>query len=290
MSGAGGPLPRVKESHAAGRWYPADAERLASTARTLLGAAGGPRPGVVGVLAPHGPWAQAGAVAAKAFAAAGACRRALVLAPSHFADFAGAAVLPYAGYRTPLGLVALDETVGAALARAPMVRANPALFMREHAVEALLPFLQSVSPGATVVPLLVGRLAAGEAEALATHLRAVVEPGTLLVASSDLVHYGRRFGFLPVPPADPATVAATVGRLDEGALGHLVARDADGFAAFVSETGATICGRHALEVWLRALPANARGERLAYTTSLAETGEHEQTTSYAAVAFTSPAP
>jgi AmmeMemoRadiSam system protein B len=280
----------VKEPHAAGRWYPAEPARLAATVQSLLGVGGAPRPGVVGILAPHGPWAQAGAVAARAFAAAGACQRALVLAPSHFADFAGAAVLPYAGYRTPLGLVALDEPACAAVARAPMVRANPALFMREHAVEALLPFLQSTAPGATVVPLLVGRLGAGEAEALATHLRAIVEPGTLLVASSDLVHYGRRFGFLPVPPDDPATVAAAVGRLDETALERLVARDPNGFAAFVAESGATICGRDALDVWLRALPADARGERLAYTTSLAETGAHEQTTSYAAVAFTSAVP
>jgi MEMO1 family protein len=280
-----GPLPRVKEPHAAGRWYPADGERLRATVRALLTAGGPPRPGVVGVLTPHGPWAQSGAIAAHAFAAAGPCRRALVLAPSHFADFAGAAVLPLAGYRTPLGVVTIDEAVSAELARGPLVRANPALFMREHAVETVLPFRQGIAPDASVVPLLVGRLGPGEAEALAARLRPLSDAGTLVVASSDLVHYGRRFDFLPVPPTDPAAVAAAVERLDGALLARLVGRDVEGFAALVGETGATVCGRYALEVWLRALPAAARGEQLAYTTSLAVTGEHEQTIGYAAVAF-----
>src|SRR5438552_3977149 len=80
----------------------------------------------------------------------------------------------------------------------------------------------------------------GDAAALAAALRSLLEPGTLLVASSDLTHYGRRFDYLPVPPTDAATVAATVRRLDEGALEHIVARDADGFVAYVERTGATI--------------------------------------------------
>jgi AmmeMemoRadiSam system protein B len=92
-----------------------------------------------------------------------------------------------------------------------------------------------------------------------------------------------------VPPTDAATVAAAVRRVDEGALERIVARDADGFAAYVERTGATICGRSPIEVVLRALPAGAFGERLAYTTSLEATGDFEHTVSYAAVTFALPA-
>jgi len=157
--------------------------------------------------------------------------------------------------------------------------------MREHAVEIQLPLLQGLAPECALVPLLVGSLEPGDAAALAAALRSLLEPGTLLVASSDLTHYGRRFDYLPVPPTDASAVAAAVRRLDEGALERIVARDADGFAAYVERTGATICGRHPIEVLLRALPAGARGERLAYTTSLEVTGDYEHTVSYAAVAF-----
>ena len=105
------------------------------------------------------------------------------------------------------------------------------------------------------------------------------------LVSSDLVHYGRRFGYLPVPATDAATVADAIRRLDEGALDHLVACDADGFTRYVEETGATICGRSPIEVLLRALPGGVRGEKLAYTTSLELTGDYEHSVSYAAVAF-----
>src|SRR5439155_1641334 len=126
------------------------------------------------VVVPHAAYQYSGPTAARGFAAAGAgIRRAIVLAPSHFADFRGAAVLPMSGYRTPLGVVPTDAEATAALAGAPLVRPNPAVFMREHA----------------------------------------------------------------------------------------------------------------LEIQLRALPAGARGERLAYTTSLDATGDYEHTVSYAAVAF-----
>jgi len=92
-----------------------------------------------------------------------------------------------------------------------------------------------------------------------------------------------------VPPTDATTVAAAVRRLDDAALDRIVARDADGFVAWADETGATICGRNALDVLLRALPATARGTRVAYATSLDATGDYEHTVSYAAVVFTAAA-
>src|SRR5207245_9256778 len=179
----------------------------------------------------------------------------------------GAALLPMRGYGPALGGGPVDAGGTAARARAPLVRPSPAVFMREHALGIQLPLLQGLAPECTLVPLLVGSLEPGDAAALASALRSLLEPGTLLVASSDLTHYGRRFDYLPVPPTDASAVAAAVRRLDEGALERIVARDADGFAAYVERTGATICGRHPIEVLLRALPAGAAGERPAYTTS-----------------------
>jgi AmmeMemoRadiSam system protein B len=282
-----GPNPRVKEPNLVGRWYPGDPTELTAAVRDLLAVAGPARPGVVAILVPHAAYQYSGPTAARGFAAAcdGARRRAVILAPSHFAGFRGAAVLPLAGYRTPLGIVPIDERAVAALTGTPLVRANPAVFMREHALEIELPLLQHAFPGCMVVPVLVGTLAPGDAEALAAAIRPLLGPDTLLVVSSDLVHYGRRFEYLPVPPTDAATVAAGVRRLDEAALALIDACDAEGFTRFVAETGATICGRHPLEVALRTLPPGTRGETLAYTTSLDLTGDHEHSVSYAAVAF-----
>lgn len=278
-----GPVPRVKEPHLAGRWYPAGAAALADAVRAMLVDAGPPQPGVRAVIAPHSAYERSGPIAARAFAAAGGGHaRAIVIGPTHHAPFRGAAVLPMDAYRTPLGRVAIDTT---AIPPGPLVRANPAVFMREHAIEAQLPLLQVADPGCAVVPLLVGRLEPGDAEALADLLRPCLVPGTLVVVSSDLVHYGRRFDYLPVPPTDAAAVAAAVGRLDDGALECIVARDAAGFVRHVDETGATICGRRAIEILLRALPPGATGTRLAHGTSLEFGGDFTSTVGWAAVAF-----
>src|SRR5256885_102172 len=102
------------------------------------------RPGTVAILVPHAPYESSGATAARGSAAAGTgWRRALVLGPSHFAALRGAAVLPMTAYRTPLGLVRIDQEGLAALTRCPLIRANPAVFLREHALEIQLPWLQA---------------------------------------------------------------------------------------------------------------------------------------------------
>lgn len=278
------PLPRVKEPHLAGRWYPADATTLASRLRQLAARNGTSRRASA-LLVPHGPLEQSGAVAGKAYGVVVPPRRAVVLAPSHLSSFPGACVLPVTGYRTPLGVVRVDGEAMAALTRVDGVRANPAVFMREHAVEAQLPFLQACAPDATLVPILVGRLAPGGAAALAAAIRPFLDDETLLVASSDLVHYGRRHGFLPVPPTDATVVRATLRTLDDEALARVAAGDADAFAGWADATGAAICGRQVIEVLLRALPAGARGECVARASSLDAVPEHDAVIGYGAVVF-----
>jgi len=279
------PLPRVKEPHLAGRWYPADATALAARVAELTPTPTGTRRRVTAVIVPHAAFDHSGAVAAAAYGAAEPPRRAVVMAPSHFATFRGACVLPVTGYRTPLGVMRVDGEANAALARAPGVRANPAVFMREHSIELQLPFLQARAPEATLVPLLVGALEPGEAAALAAAIRPLLDAGTLLVVSSDLVHYGRKHGFVPVPPTDVAAVRATVDALDDAAVGHLVSGDADAFARWADGAGAPICGRHVIEVALRALPAGTRGECVARGSSLDVGDGHDSAIGFAAVVF-----
>ena len=277
-------MPRVKEPHLAGRWYPADAAALAARVGELTGAAGVARRAAA-IVVPHGAFDHSGAVAGVAWGSVEPPRRAVVIGPSHFASFRGACVLPVAGYRTPLGVVSVDGEAVAALAGAPGVRANPAVFMREHAIEAQLPFLQTRAPGATLVPLLLGTLEAGEAAALAAAIRPLLDGGTLLVASSDLVHYGRRHGFVPVPPGDAAAVRATLRALDDEAIARIASGDADGFVRWAGETGAALCGRWVLEVMLRALPPVARGECVGRASSLDVGDGHDTAIGYAAVVF-----
>jgi predicted class III extradiol MEMO1 family dioxygenase len=258
-------MPRVKEPHLAGRWYPADAAALAARVAALTRTTGTARRAAA-VVVPHGAFDHSGAVAGVAWGTVEPPRRVVVIGPSHFASFRGACVLPVTGYRTPLGVVPIDGEAGAALAATPGVRANPAVFMREHAIEAQLPFLQVRAPGATLVPLLLGT-------------------GTLLVASSDLVHYGRRHGFVPVPPGDAAAVRTTLRALEDDAIASIVSGDADAFVRWAGETGAALCGRWVLEVMLRALTPGTRGECVGRASSLDVTDGHDTAIGYTSIVF-----
>jgi len=106
-----------------------------------------------------------------------------------------------------------------------------------------------------------------------------------VVVSSDLTHYGAGFGYLPFPSTDARTVRESLRRLDGGAMELIAAGDVDGFEAYVARTGATICGRTAIGVFLRARPATGRGERLFYSTSLDAVGDHTRTVSYCSIGF-----
>ena len=66
--------------------------------------------------------------------------------------------------------------------------------------------------------------------------------------------------------------------------------DAEGFAAYCEETGATICGQDPIGVLLRMLPAGFTASELAYDTSGRVTGDFDHSVSYASLAFCRPAP
>jgi hypothetical protein len=105
--------------------------------------------------------------------------------------FSGVATYDCAGFRTPLGVIALDtDLIAALMKREPRITNLPDAFQQEHSVEAELPFLQVALPGFKLVPLIMGNPDIGTcrwlAEAIAESAKG---KSILIVASSDLSHY-----------------------------------------------------------------------------------------------------
>jgi len=279
----------VKGPNLAGTWYPASPGALAAEVGRLLGAAP-PSAGepAKAVIVPHAAYQFSGACAASGFARfkTSTATRAVVLAPSHHCGFRGAAVLPADGYATPLGTVTIDTDTVAALGRHAIVRTDPAPFDKEHALEIQLPFLQTVLPAVRLVPVLIGTVRGPDAQALAACLGPTIEEaGTVVVVSSDLTHYGDRFGYLPFPPTDERSVREGLRELDGGAVKLILAGDADALDGYIARTGATICGRAAIGVLLRVRGARGHGEQLCYRTSMDVVGDRENCVSYCSIAF-----
>ncbi|MFQ5665080.1 MAG: AmmeMemoRadiSam system protein B [Candidatus Binatia bacterium] len=286
-------MARTKPSHLAGTWYPGDPQRLRREVDGLLGAAqqtgtqSGP---LAGVIVPHAGYEYSGRAAAAGYAAlqAGSYQRAVILAPSHFAAFRGVALLDVDFLETPLGVVTVDRDGLASLAGQPLFHTDPQPYREEHSLEIQLPFLQRALPGLAVVPALVGSLAGDDHATVARALRQLIDERTTFIISSDFVHYGWRFGYMPFPAEGAAQVRTGLRELDMGAIARICAADAAGFQHYVAKTGATICGRVPIAVFLTLHARRTPGQLLAYYTSLDVTGDYQHCVSYASIAFPRP--
>jgi hypothetical protein len=281
---------RVKRSTLAGSWYPEQGATLRRLVERFLAEAPVPPAGrAVAAVVPHAGYRYSGSVAAAAYR----CfehqpwRRAVLLAPSHRSAYRGIAVLDAEGFATPLGVVPIDALEGSVLGH-PLVRVDPRPFEGEHSLEIQLPLLQCVLPDVSVVPLLCGWLAEDDFAAAAALLERLCDGTTIFLVSSDFTHFGPRFGYEPFRPQSAEQARALLRQLDMGAIEPALRGDRAAFHDSVERSGATICGRVPIEVFLAWAGSRLEARLLAYRTSLDATGDYEDTVSYAAIAYLEP--
>ena len=187
----------IREPAVSGMFYPGNPKTLKSDIeRYLSEAVFDPIDGnIVGIISPHAGYIYSGPVAAYGFKAiAGrAYDTVIVIAPSHRKYFEGAAVIEKGGYKTPLGIVEIDEeTAGMVLKKSTAVQSNIDIHREEHSLEVQLPFLQMILKSFKLVPLIMGTQDFSTCEVLSAGIyEAVKDSGKqiLVVGSTDLSHY-----------------------------------------------------------------------------------------------------
>lgn len=183
----------IRPTAVAGTWYPGTREALTREVDDYLAAAATNIQGDLrAIIAPHAGIMFSGPVGAYAYRAVAGrdFDVAVLVGPSHFVAFEGAALWPEGAFETPLGRAHIDEEGARALAAFPVVQPLPSAHKREHSLEMQLPFLKRVLPEVPIVPLLIGFQRRATIEALAQALAgAFAGRRALLVASTDLSHY-----------------------------------------------------------------------------------------------------
>ncbi len=183
----------IRPPAVAGTWYPGSAGALSRDVAEYLAAAPEFRAeSVRAIVVPHAGLMFSGPVGAYAYkaVAGGDFDVTVLVGPSHFAAFEGAALWPDGGFDCPLGVVPVDEAGARALAESPIVRSLREAHRREHSLEMQLPFLRTILPDVPIVPLLIGHQNRATIEGLAAALAtAFAGRRALLVASTDLSHY-----------------------------------------------------------------------------------------------------
>ena len=265
----------ILESTIAGTWYPGTArdirkmaegwERLAAVPAAAPSAA----PNIL--ILPHAGWAYSGSIAWQAVRCVhgAAFSRVVILAPSHRAWIENRLVAPEAdAVSTPLGEIKIDrEWLDRLSLRAPVLR-NNRVHQAEHAAQIEYPLLQlALGSGFSLVPLVMGPFGPDQKAMCVRALSQLMDAQTLLVISSDFTHYGDDFAYAPYGTGGGARVREQVAAVDGKAFDFIAKGDADGFAAYVGKTGATICGHIPIELALRAFPKGAALTRLQYATS-----------------------
>ena len=182
-------MQKIRPAACAGSFYPGNRLELkASLDAFLENAAGEAAPFPKAMIVPHAGYAYSGEVAARAYARliGSGYRRVVLLGPAHRHRFRGIALPVASIFETPLGPIPLDP-VCRGLASLPNFLGSEEAHRMEHAIEVQLPFLQRVLEEFSIVPLLVGNVSPAAVSDIID--RFIREPGTLVLASSDLSHF-----------------------------------------------------------------------------------------------------
>jgi len=183
-----------KEPSVAGTFYPSDKNTLKEAVEGfLLKAEAKPHSGrLIAIISPHAGYIFSGQVAAYGYKnlKGSSIKRVILIGPSHQVGFKGASVYTKGGFRTPLGLVKINEKLAEDLLNETAdVRFYPEAYEKEHSIEVQLPFLQTVLKDFTIVPILISSPTRQTLEHLISRLTEMVDENTLLLASTDLSHY-----------------------------------------------------------------------------------------------------
>lgn len=280
-------------SSLAGSWYPGDPAALRDLLanvqdRSETRTGKFVRKGALGFIVPHAAPMYSGTVAASVYrhVRASGAARIFVLGFSHRRTLPGIAIPAAGALQTPLGEVRVDRDAATRLAAIPPFHTVPQGAASDHSVEIQVPFLQVYAPETTIVPLYVGRLSVEERAAAAEALRNELDGRTVLIASSDLTHYGHAFGYEPFDAARAED--GGLRNLDLGALAACSSLSAPVLSDYIARTATNVCGAAPIELLLEVMKHVADEvfmETFDYETSGAITGNYQHSVSYGAAGF-----
>jgi AmmeMemoRadiSam system protein B/AmmeMemoRadiSam system protein A len=243
-----------------------------------------PADDTIAIISPHAGYAYSGQTAAFGVKAAKAkYKRVIVIGPSHQVPMLDVLSVPgdVTHYKTPLGEIPLDTEFINKLLQSPLFKDIPQAYRTEHSVLMQLPLLQYRLGDFKLVPIVAGQCSPQTVQKVASILKSLVDSNTLVVASSDFVHYGPNYDYVPFDQNIPDGLK----KLDMGAYDYISKLDSTGFSQYCDRTGATICGRVPIAILLSMLPSGTRPELLKYARSGELTGDFTNSVSYLSVAF-----
>jgi AmmeMemoRadiSam system protein B/AmmeMemoRadiSam system protein A len=275
-------------------WYEPNAEALnKEIAGYYQKAEAKPISNVIAMVLPHAGYRFSGRIAVRALKTANQeYERIIVMGPSHTTYMEEMLSVPrVTHYETPLGQIPLDVDFINNLLEYPVFQSMPYAHKEEHSVQIELPLLQYNRKNFKLVPIVAGQCSLETIRKAGSILKSLIDDKTLIITSSDFVHYGPRFNYVPFRD----NVAEQIKKIDMGAYERIANMDCEGFFKYKEATGATICGYVPIAILLSMLEQAIPKLRsslppigshlIEYSTSGELTGDYTHSVSYLSVVF-----
>ena len=159
---------------------------------------------IVAGIVPHAGWTFSGDLAAMVFAAIEKANKTVdtfvIFGAVHSFLGLAAAVYDKGSWQTPLGEIKIDEELAALISKkSRFVKPNPDAHKYEHSIEVQVPFVQYLFKDAKIVPILTppADSAVSVGSDIAECIKSAADKKIVCIGSTDLTHYGPRYGFNP---------------------------------------------------------------------------------------------
>lgn len=152
-----------------------------------------------GLIVPHAGYRFSGETSAYAYKSLKSKepKNAVILGFNH-RSIGREASLSTEDWRTPLGELEVNRDLTDRLLDNPSLNEDNSAHEREHSIEVQLPFLQYLFPDIKIVPIsLSNKLDYMEVQSISQTLKEIDYEENILIASSDLMHVGRKFNVVP---------------------------------------------------------------------------------------------
>eukprot|EP00536_Pseudo-nitzschia_multiseries_P010791 jgi/Psemu1/204124/e_gw1.342.4.1 len=280
----------TRRAHHAGRWYSDDKDALDEELSQYLAEAANDQEQneqsspLRAIISPHAGFTYSGPTAAYGFHALGEelskpdspIQHILVLHASHHVYIDGCAVSGASTIETPLGDLPVDSELRDEILALECSESASAFVVMdrhvdesEHSGEMLYPYIAKVQKTASetngrtsfipILPIMCGSISnAKESEFGKLLAEIIARKDVVSLISTDFCHWGRNFSYQPLPPTCVSTTKTMeifefIESLDRQGMRHIEMKKPGDFAKYIKETKNTVCGRHAIQVWLNAV-------------------------------------
>jgi AmmeMemoRadiSam system protein B len=158
---------------------------------------------IVAGIVPHAGWTFSGSLAALVFSAIKQCHDKvdtfIIFGATHGYYGSSPVIYDKGSWLTPLGEVAVDEELADAILKTGAGVADDSAHQYEHSIEVQVPFIQHLFADAKILPILTppNEQAISLGEAVGDIIKQQKKK-IVCIGSTDLTHYGPRYGFTPM--------------------------------------------------------------------------------------------